>query len=147
MVHIDGVDYRLEYQPGESRNNLFGGNSNWRGPVWMPMNYLIINSLLTLHDYFGESLVRSCPTRSKNLVNLKKAADDISLSLVSLFQKNAQGNRPVNGECPQYKGDPHFKDLILFFEYFHGENGKGLGASHQTGWTGLIAHVIDRLHD
>ncbi|MDF1570587.1 MAG: hypothetical protein P1P82_03110 [Bacteroidales bacterium] len=141
-VHIEGVDYGLQYEPGESNSNLFGGNSNWRGPVWLPVNYLLIDSLKTLYRYYGSSLLPACPAGSGRMVSLDQVAGDISRGLISLFEKDSKGNRPVHSDHPLYRRDPHFKDLVLFYEYFHGDSGSGLGASHQTGWTGLVAELI-----
>jgi hypothetical protein len=145
-VKIDGKEYGLEYEPGESRSNLFGGNSNWRGPVWMPMNYLLVQSLLSLYQYYGNSVITACPAGCDRLVNLDQVAGDISSGLISLFTKDAEGNRPVHGNNSLYQHDPHFKDLVLFYEYFHGDTGRGIGASHQTGWTGLVAELINRIY-
>ncbi|GET24390.1 glucosidase [Prolixibacter sp. NT017] len=144
-VAIDGAEYGLQYEPGEGRSDLFGGNSNWRGPVWMPMNYLLIQSLLELYKYYGNSVITACPADCDRLVNLDQVAKDISNGLISIFQPDADGNRPVHGNNPLYRENPHFKDLVLFYEYFHGDTGGGIGASHQTGWTGLVAELIDRV--
>ncbi|MBW6480231.1 MAG: hypothetical protein K0B37_12460 [Bacteroidales bacterium] len=145
-VRIYGAEYGLKYEPGESANSLFGGNSNWRGPVWMPMNYLLIQSLRTLFQCYGVSVGAACPADCGTLSNLDQIADNISDRLISLFKPDQNGKRPIHGENHLYQSDPHFKDLILFYEYFHGENGRGIGASHQTGWTGLIAELIDKLY-
>ncbi|MBW6489969.1 MAG: hypothetical protein K0B15_02130 [Lentimicrobium sp.] len=145
-VEIDGKEYGLRYEPGESLSNLFGGNSNWRGPVWMPMNYLLVQSLLTLYQYYGNSVITACPAGCDRLVNLDQVASDISSGLISLFTKDVEGNRPVHGNNSLYQHDPHFRDLVLFYEYFHGDTGRGIGASHQTGWTGLVAELIDKIH-
>ncbi len=146
MVKIDGTEYGLQYEPGESSTSLFGGNSNWRGPVWMPMNYLLIQSLLELYKYYGNSVISACPAGCDRLVNLDQIAEDISKSLISIFQSDAKGNRPVHSNNMLYSNDPHFKDLVLFYEYFHGDTGRGIGASHQTGWTGLVAELIQRMY-
>ena len=145
-VKINGDEYGLKYEPGESANSLFGGNSNWRGPVWMPMNYMLVQSLRTLFQYYGNSLISACPAGGDSLGNLDQIADDISKGLISLFKPDENGRRPVHGDNPLYQNDPHFKDLVLFYEYFHGDNGRGIGASHQTGWTGLVAELIDKLY-
>ncbi|HEX8530915.1 MAG TPA: hypothetical protein VF646_12880, partial [Cytophagales bacterium] len=122
----------------------FGGNSNWRGPIWFPVNYLIIESLHKFYEYYGDEFTIEYPTRSKRLMNLKQIAEELSARLVKLFRLNEKGERPCFGEDPKFHHDPYFKDHILFYEYFHGETGKGLGASHQTGWTGLIIDLIER---
>lgn len=144
FIKIDGAEYGLQYEPGESTTSLFGGNSNWRGPVWMPMNYLLVKSLLELYKYYGSSVITACPAGCDRLVNLDQVAKDISEGLISLFMPDTDGNRPVHGNNPLYRNDPHFRDLVLFYEYFHGDTGRGTGASHQTGWTGLVAELIDR---
>ena len=143
-VDISGQYFGLKYEPAESSTGLFGGNSNWRGPVWMPMNYMLIESLRKYHDYFGEDMKLEFPSGSGNLLNLGQVADEISGRLISLFAKDADGNRPVNGLSSKLYQDEHFKDLVLFYEYFHGDNGRGVGASHQTGWTGVVAELIQR---
>jgi len=145
VVNIEGQEFGLKYEPAESTIGLFGGNSNWRGPVWIPMNFLIIESLRQFHEYFEDTLKVECPSDSGNLMNLSEVADELSRRLISLFQADAAGRRPIHGEDSIYKDDPHFKDLILFYEYFHGDNGRGVGASHQTGWTGVVAELINRV--
>ena len=143
VVNIDGQEFGLQYEPGESTTGLFGGNSNWRGPVWMPMNYLIIQSLKTFHQYYGDESRIEVPTGSGNWVSLGEAAKEIARRLTSIFRRDEQGKRPVHGDDDLFHADPHYRDLILFYEYFHGDNSRGVGASHQTGWTGLIADLID----
>ncbi len=143
IVHIDDETFGLKYEPAESSTGLFGGNSNWRGPVWMPMNYLIIQALRQYHQYFGDNLKVECPAGSERLRNLGEVADDLSHKLVSLFNADAAGHRPVHGNNKIFQEDPWFKDLILFYEYFHGDDGSGVGASHQTGWTGIVAELIN----
>jgi len=128
--------------PGESDTTLFGGNSNWRGPVWMPVNFLLIESLKKFHDYYGDDFRVEYPTHSGNLFSLKEIAEKLTDRLISLFTRNADGNRPIYGDQTLFQKDPNFKDYTQFFEYFHGDTGKGLGASHQTGWTGLIAQLL-----
>jgi len=142
MVDVDGMQFGLKYEPAESSTGLFGGNSNWRGPVWMPMNYLLIQSLKEYAKYFGDDLKVEFPTNSGNRVNLHVVADELSKRLISNFQKDESGRRPVHGDYQLYQNDPHFNDLVLFYEYFHGDNGRGVGASHQTGWTGVVAELI-----
>ncbi|HTN74040.1 MAG TPA: glucosidase [Pirellulaceae bacterium] len=139
---VDGVKLSVNYEPGEAEGNLFGGNSNWRGPVWFPVNYLIIESLQKFHHYYGDDFKIECPTRSGNFMTLAQAADELSKRLQKLFLRNAAGQRPVFGNCTKLQTDPHFRDYIPFFEYFHGDTGRGCGASHQTGWTGLVAKLI-----
>lgn len=145
VAKIDGQEFGLKYEPAESSTELFGSNSNWRGPIWMPMNFLIIESLRELHKYYGKNLEVACPTGCDILRNLDGIADDLSNRLISLFRSDSNGNRPVHGKTDLYQSDPFFKDLILFYEYFHGDNGRGVGASHQTGWTGVVAELIDRV--
>jgi hypothetical protein len=140
-VHINGEDFGLNYQPGEGESALFGGNSNWRGPVWMPMNYLLVNSIRQYAEYYDSKI--EYPTSSGNYIMLSEVVTALSKRLISIFEPDEQGHRPVNDHLEIYKNDPHFKDLILFYEYFHGDTGRGVGASHQTGWTGLIAALIN----
>ncbi|MBW4022970.1 MAG: glucosidase [Proteobacteria bacterium] len=134
--------FTLPYWPAESHSGLFGGNSNWRGPVWMPVNYLIIDSLRQFHSYYGEDFRVECPTNSGTMLNLNEIADELSRRLTRLFLKDKEGRRAVHGDHPLLQTDPHFRDLPLFYEYFDGDNGRGVGASHQTGWTGLVALLI-----
>ncbi len=143
-VNIQGVDYGITYEPGESTTGLFGGNSNWRGPIWMPMNYLLIESLRKFHDFFGAEFQMEYPTGSGKQKDLGEVADALSERLISIFQVNEDGSRPVNGATEIYQQDPHFQNLVLFYEYFHGDNSRGVGASHQTGWTGVVAELIHR---
>jgi hypothetical protein len=145
-ITINGVDYGIDYQPGESNTELFGGNSNWRGPVWFPTNYLLIESLREYHKYFGNELKFEFPTGSGNLMNLEEIADELYCRLIGIFRKDKNGHRPVNDNHPFYS-QPENQDLILFFEYFHGDNSRGVGASHQTGWTGLVAKMISKLEE
>jgi hypothetical protein len=132
----------VAYEPGESHSTLFGGNSNWRGPIWMPLNFLLIESLRKFHHYYGAEFRVECPTGSGKFVSIDEAADEISRRLSRLFLKDEQGNRPGNGDNPVQRQDPHFCNLILFYEFFHGNTGSGHGASHQTGWTGLIGKLL-----
>ena len=144
-VNIDGQEFGLNYQPAEGNTNLFGGNSNWRGPVWMPMNYLLIQALQQYGDYHHETCRIEYPTGSGNQHTLHEISNAISKRLVSVFEKDANESRPVNGTEKIYQHDPHFKDLVLFYEYFHGDTARGAGASHQTGWTGVVAELINRI--
>ncbi|HMO38769.1 MAG TPA: glucosidase [Saprospiraceae bacterium] len=144
MVHIDGQEFGLRYEPGESTSGLFGGNSNWRGPVWIPMNYLIGHSLRVYGCFYQQHFQVEFPTGSGYWLTLDKAADAISKRLVCIFQRDILGERPVHGDANEYHHDPHYRDLLLFYEYFHGDNARGVGASHQTGWTGLVAELIDK---
>jgi hypothetical protein len=141
-LHLDGHDYCVRYEPAESTTGLFGGNSNWRGPVWFPVNYLIIEALLRFHTYLGDSFTVECPTGSGQQMTLKQVAIHLSQRLVALFERDSSGRRPVYGGTETFQSDPHWRDYILFYEYFHGDNGAGIGASHQTGWTGLVAALI-----
>ena len=139
---IMGTQFSVNYEPGESETALFGGNSNWRGPIWMPINFLIIESLQRFHYYYGDEFKVEYPTGSGNLLTLKQISEELSKRLIKLFVKDENGNRPVSGSNEKIQRDPNFNNYILFHEYFHGDNGIGLGASHQTGWSGLIAKII-----
>ena len=139
---VDGKRFSVEYAPGESNSGLFGGNSNWRGPIWMPVNFLIIESLQRFHFYYGDDFKLECPTGSGVYLSLNEIADLLSKRLANLFLRNGDGKRPVFGKYGKMQDDEHFRDNLLFFEYFHGDTGRGVGASHQTGWTGLIARLI-----
>jgi hypothetical protein len=143
IVHVDGQEYQVKYLPAESDSGMFGGNSNWRGPVWMPMNVLLIRALLQFYLYYGDNFKIECPTGSGNLMNLFEVAREISDRLTGIFLRDKSGRRPVFGGTERFQSDPHWKDCVLFYEYFHGDNGAGLGASHQTGWTGLIVMLIE----
>src|SRR5215471_16031109 len=144
-LHVQGVHHRLDYQPGESSTQLFGGNSNWRGPIWFPLNYLIIESLQRFHRYFGDSFQVECPTGSGKKMSLLEVSRELARRLSRIFLPDASGRRPVAGGYEIFWNDPHWKELMLFHEYFHGETGAGLGASHQTGWTGLVAKLLDEI--
>ncbi|MEF8730710.1 MAG: glucosidase [Candidatus Accumulibacter meliphilus] len=139
---------RLEvgYWPAESLSNLFGGNSNWRGPIWFPVNYLLISSLRRFHDYYGDEFQVECPVGSGQNLSIRQVADELSRRLSRLFTRNNEGRRAVFGESEKHQHDPHFRDHLLFYEYFHGDSGRGVGASHQTGWSGLVANLIHELH-
>ena len=141
----DGQEYSVSYVPGESTTAMFGGNSNWRGPVWVPMNYLLIEALERYHLFYGDTFQVECPTGSGNVMNLQQVAREIASRLVRLALPDNAGRRPCHGDDPRYSGDGAWKDLVLFYEYFHGDTGKGLGASHQTGWTALIARCLEDL--
>jgi hypothetical protein len=138
VLNVDGQDYGVGYLPAESDTGMFGGNSNWRGPVWMPMNVMLIRGLLNLHQYFGADFTVECPTGSGQQKNLYQVAEDISERLISIFRRDDTGHRPVHGGQQLLSTDPYWRDLVLFYEYFHGDNGAGIGASHQTGWTGVV---------
>lgn len=143
-LRIDGTEYRVDYEPAESRTGVFGGNSNWRGPIWFPLNYLIIDSLQRFHHYFGNDFKVECPTGSGQMMNLWQVAAEISRRLSHIFLRGPDERRPFLGAVKKFQTDPHWKDLILFYEYFHGDNAAGLGASHQTGWTGLVAKLLQQ---
>jgi hypothetical protein len=142
VFHVNGQEYRVDYLPAESNTGMFGGNSNWRGPVWMPVNTLIIRSLLNFYLYYGDNFKIECPTGSGKMMNLFEVSKEIAERLSRIFLRNEQGKRPVYGGTEKFQTDPHWRDHILFYEYFHGDNGAGLGASHQTGWTGGVAKLI-----
>jgi hypothetical protein len=143
IIHVDGQEYRVKYLPAESDNGMFGGNSNWRGPVWMPMNVLLIRALMQFYLYYGDNFKIECPTGSGKWMNLFGVAREISDRLTGIFLRDKSGRRPVFGGTEKFQTDPQWKDYLLFYEYFHGDNGAGLGASHQTGWTGLVAILIE----
>ena len=145
-LNLGGQTFRLDYEPGESQTSLFGGNSNWRGPIWMPVNFLIVLALCEYHKYYGDSFRVECPTGSGRFMNLAEVANEIVCRLGNLFRRNRDGRRPVFGDCELFHTDPHWRDYIPFHEYFHGDTGRGCGASHQTGWTGLISLLLMRLH-
>jgi hypothetical protein len=136
---------QMNYQPTESESGLFGGNSNWRGPFWVPVNFLLVESLRRFHLYYGDTFTIECPTGSGQRLALDGVADLLCRQLTDLFFRGDNGRRPVFSDCAKVQTDPHFRDLILFHEYFAGDAGMGLGAAHQTGWTGLVANLIDQL--
>jgi hypothetical protein len=144
VLAINGSEHRVDYEPGESQTELFGGNSNWRGPVWFPMNFLMIESLQKFHHYYGDNFRVACPAGSGKQLTLWEVAAEISRSLTHIFLRDAGGRRPVYGSLEKFQNDPWWRDLILFYEYFHGDLGIGLGASHQTGWTGLVAKLLEQ---
>jgi hypothetical protein len=143
VFHTGGQEHRVQYLPAESNNGMFGGNSNWRGPIWMPVNVLVIRGLLNFYGFYGDDFTVECPTGSGNRMNLFEVAKEISRRLSGIFLRDASGRRPVYGGSEKFQSDPHWRDLILFYEYFHGDSGVGLGTNHQTGWTGLIAVLLD----
>jgi hypothetical protein len=142
VFDVKGQGHRVDYLPAESNSGMFGGNSNWRGPVWMPVNTMIIRALLQFYLYYGDTFKIECPTGSGKMMNLFDVSKDIADRLSRIFLRNEKGERPVYGGAAKLQSDPHWRDHILFYEYFHGDNGAGLGASHQTGWTGLVAKTI-----
>ncbi len=144
VMEAGGRSFSVGYQPGESASGLFGGNSNWRGPVWFPVNFLIVESLRRFHDYYGPSFQVECPAGSGRMLDLAGVADEIARRLVGIFLPDDRGHRPVFGGQEKLQRDPHFRDHLLFFEYFHGDSGRGVGASHQTGWTGLVTELIGK---
>ncbi len=141
-LQIDGVVHSVDYEPAESTTGLFGGNSNWRGPIWFPLNYLLVESLQTFYHFYGDDFKVEFPTGSHNLLTLEQVAIELSHRLTSIFLRDSNGQRPVHGGVEKFQHDPDWRDLILFYEYFHGDNGAGLGASHQTGWTGLVINLL-----
>jgi hypothetical protein len=145
-MKINGDILSIKYTPGESETEMFGGNSNWRGPIWFPINYLIIESLKKFNFYYGDNFSIEYPTGSGNLLTMDLIAKELSMRCIKIFLKDENGNRPMYGANKKFQTDPHFNEHILFYEYFHGDSGKGLGASHQTGWTGLVAEMIHKYY-
>jgi len=143
VFHVDGQELSVQYLPAESNTGMFGGNSNWRGPIWMPVNALIVRGLTIMYSFYGDDFKVECPTGSGNYMTLFEVAKDIARRLSNIFLRDSHGERPVYGATKKFQDDPHWRDYILFYEYFHGDNGAGLGASHQTGWTGTIARTLD----
>jgi hypothetical protein len=143
VFHLEGQEFKVQYLPAESNTGMFGGNSNWRGPVWMPVNGLLLRALLNLYQFYGDDFKVECPTGSGKYMTMFEVAKELARRLSSIFLRDASGKRPVYGGSKKFQEDPHWRDYILFYEYFHGDNGAGLGASHQTGWTGTIARVLD----
>jgi hypothetical protein len=139
---LGAESYVVDYQPAESRTWLFGGNSNWRGPIWFPTNYLIVESLRTFHRYYGDELKVECPTGSGQMMTLAQVAEILSGRLQQIFKRDSAGQRPVYGRQGTFQDDIHWRDHLLFYEYFHADNGAGLGASHQTGWTALVSNLL-----
>ena len=146
-LHANGNEFTVKYTPGESDTSLFGGNSNWRGPVWMPINFLIIQSIRSYGEFYGDTLLIEYPTGSGNKINLSQVAIELTKRVISLFEKDATGKRRFNGEYSWFYNQPGNEDLVLFYEYFNGDTGKGIGASHQTGWTALVAELISEYGD
>ncbi len=142
VLHLDGEQHIVDYEPAESTSGLFGGNSNWRGPIWIPVNYLLIEALQKFHYYYGDAFTVECPTGSGKMVTLWQVAEELSRRLSSLFLRSADGGRPAHGAREEFRSNPHWRDLILFYEYYHADTGAGLGASHQTGWTALVAKLL-----
>jgi hypothetical protein len=144
VLHVDGMEHRVDYEPAESSTGLFGGNSNWRGPVWFPMNYLLIESLQKFQHYLGSDFRVECPAGSGRMLDLGEVAAELSRRLSHIFLRDEDGRRPVYGDSEKFQRDPHWRDLVLFYEYFHGDTGAGVGAAHQTGWTGLVAKLLQQ---
>jgi hypothetical protein len=144
VLNVNGTEHRVDYEPGESSSGLFGGNSNWRGPIWMPVNFLLVESLQKFHHYFGEDYKVEFPTGSGQMHTLAEVAAEISRRLNSIFLRDSNGRRPVNGENEKFQTDQNWRDQVLFYEYFHGDSGRGVGANHQTGWTGLVAKMLQQ---
>jgi hypothetical protein len=142
VFRVRGQEHRVSYLPAESDSGMFGGNSNWRGPIWMPVNALIIRALLQYYTFYGKEFTVECPTGSGRWMNLYQVAQELAGRLGRIFLRDRDGRRPVYGGTAKFQEDPHWRDLILFYEYFHGDNGAGLGASHQTGWTGVVARLM-----
>lgn len=135
-------EYQVSYLPAESDSGMFGGNSNWRGPLWMPVNILILRALVNYYAYYGDAFKIECPTASGRYMNLYEVAEELARRIARIFLRGVDGRRPLYGGAVKFQEDPHWRDLILFYEYFHGDNGAGIGASHQTGWTGLVALIM-----
>jgi hypothetical protein len=142
VFEVKGQEYRVGYLPGESDTGMFGGNSNWRGPIWMPVNALIIRALIQYYLYYSDSFRIECPTGSGRMMNLFEVSKELSDRLARIFLRDQNGRRPVFSDTATFQTDPHWRDHILYYEYFHGDTGAGLGASHQTGWTGIVAKLI-----
>jgi hypothetical protein len=145
IFRVGGQEYRVNYLPRESDSDMFGGNSNWRGPIWMPVNFLVIRALLNFYWYYGDNFKIECPTGSGRMMNLFEVVEEIFERVTRIFLRDSSGRRPVHGGSKKFQEDPHWQGHLLFYEYFDGDTGAGLGASHQTGWTGLVAMMIRRL--
>jgi hypothetical protein len=144
VLELGGTQHRVDYEPGESRTNLFGGNSNWRGPIWFPVNFLLVEALQRFHHYFGDDFEVECPTGSGTYLTLWEVAAEISCRLSSIFLNDEDGRRPAFGNYSKFQQDDNWHNLIPFHEYFHGDTGAGIGASHQTGWTALVAKLLQQ---
>jgi hypothetical protein len=142
-LRVGDTTYEVRYEPGESSTGLFGGNSNWRGPIWFPINFLLIEALRRFHHYYGDDFLVECPTGSGRLCTLEQIADELSTRLKRIFLRGPDQRRAVFGDVDLFQNDPHWRDCVPFYEYFHGDNGRGVGASHQTGWTATIATLLD----
>src|SRR5207248_2928957 len=142
--YVNGAVFSVQYDPGESSSGLFGGNSNWRGPIWFPINYLLIETLQKFHHYYGDDFLVECPTGSGQKLTLRQIADQLSCRLTHIFLRDQDGRRPVFGSIETFQADPHWRDYPLFYEYFHGDTGRGVGACHQTGWTALVAKLLEQ---
>jgi hypothetical protein len=142
-LSVDGQNFSVAYTPGESDSHMFGGNSNWRGPIWFPVNYLLIESLHQYYSFYGDDFKIECPKGSGKMMNLKQVAQEIAQRLTKLFMPDDNGHRPLNDQQQRFADNPHWKDHVLFYEYFHGDTGRGLGASHQTGWTALVINCLE----
>jgi hypothetical protein len=144
VLQVNGTEYRVHYEPGESSTGLFGGNSNWRGPIWFPINFLIVEALQKFHHYFGDDYKVECPTGSGRMLTLWQVSEELSRRLANIFLEDQHGRRAVFRETERFQRDPNWRDLIPFHEYFHGDTGAGVGASHQTGWTALVAKLLQQ---
>ncbi len=143
-LDVNGAEHRVDYEPGESSTGLFGGNSNWRGPIWFPVNFLLVESLQKFHHYLGEDFKVEFPTGSGRMLTLWEVSAELSRRLTATFLQDENGRRPVFGDLEKFQTDPHWRDLVLFHEYFHGDSGAGVGASHQTGWTGVVTKLMQQ---
>src|SRR5207249_3665436 len=145
VFEVMGHEYRVDYVPAEGNTGLFGGNSNWRGPIWFPVNFLLVEALERYHHFYGDDFKVECPTGSGRMMTLREVAREIAMRLSRIFLPNSSGRRPVHGSDPRFAADPHWRDLVLFYEYFHADTGRGVGASHQTGWTALVLKCLEDL--